>query len=159
MTLGRPAKRKNQKAATSESTPSFSSEWVEPEPMVQLPGTTGYPLGMPPPAKLLPKPRKKFEKVPFLSNNSSRRFPLTRETRSQSIESDDTTPRSADESEGKHTTRRTSSKSQSPALNGEALSPSAELHQNTINAIQDELNKNLKTTISDKLVKPCHMRS
>lgn len=160
MTLGRPPKRKLQKQA-SDSRFSLPFEWVEPEPIVQLPGTTGYPLGMPPPAKLLPKPRKKFEKVPFLSNNSNsspRRLYLTRDTRSQSTDSEDTT-RSADEGDGRHITRRASSKSQSPALNGDALSPSAELRQNAINTVQEELNKSLKTKMSDNLVQPCHIRS
>lgn len=112
-----------------------ATEWNEPELAQLSPATTGYPLGVPPPNKILPKSKKKFGKGPLLAKS--------------------------DEKDSTHITRRTSSRSQSPAVSNsqDEVSPSPDIQSESIKHIQDELTKNLKTRLSESLTIPSHIRS
>lgn len=146
--------------------------WIEPEPIAQPPGSTGYPLGTPPPQKLLPKNKRRQthlggqgihpDKIASqLTGLASRRHSSVRERRSRSTESDEAS-KSPDEFEGSqgkdyNTSKGSASQSQTPSSStpkDENQPPSPGIHD----SIQDQLATKLLTHLTESLTQSSNIR-
>lgn len=133
--------------------------WVEPEPIVQPAGTTGYPIGTPPPQKLLPKGRRKgpFSGLTGLGNHASalsKRPGLVREMRSRSVDLDESS-KSPDEFDMKRETPETKSKSQTPSGTPNEDQPAS---PDANGSLKDQLTTTLLTGITDDVTQPSSIR-
>lgn len=158
-----------------------TESWIEPDPIVQPPGTTGYPIGTPPPQKLLPKLKRRqahsgFNSLPVPAEKISsqlialsRRNSLARETRSKSAESEDTS-KSADDSDARQgkdvqffSPKNAKSKSQTPSNasgtpreSGQSASP--DIQQDSHESAQNQLLMNLQTNLTNSLTTTSSIR-
>lgn len=151
---------------------AYLETWIEPEPIAQPPGSTGYPLGTPPPQKLLPKNKRRQthpggqgihpDKITSqLTCLASRRHSSVKERRSRSTESDEAS-KSSDEFEGSqvkdyHTSKASASQSQTPSSStpkDENQPPSPGIHD----SIQDQLATKLLTHLTESITQPSSIR-
>lgn len=158
-----------------------TESWVEPDPITQLPCSTGYPIDTPPPQKLLPKIKRRQTNVHSLAiapekisshliGLSHRRHNSVRDRRSRSTDSEEAS-RSPDDSEGAQgrdghylTVRNSKIKSQASSNatttpKEEGHSPSPDLQQDSYETVQSQLEAKLKTGLTEGLTSPSSMRS
>lgn len=147
------------------------TSWVEPDPITQPAGTTGYPIGTPPPLKLLPKNKKRSaqngavgtpldKSMPQLLGLNIGRNGNFKERRSRSTESEDTS-KSPDEFERKQfrevNTKNTKSKSQTPR-SGTPKEENQERTPESRSTIEEQLETKLKTGLTDSLTHQSSIR-